>query len=113
MAKGKLLSEFELKPTADNAAAVVDDHLAPIPCSRDAVFYRVDQILRAQGRALVAMQLPQANVLDAPEFDVFEVEMRDGGTVTKVEVIKRGTALGCLDLNIERPVIHWMGTFMP
>ena len=70
MAKVKPLSEFELKAAADNAALkgadAVEEHLPPIPCTRDAVYARLDRALRGQGRALVAMQLPQANVLDAP-----------------------------------------------
>jgi hypothetical protein len=99
-------------PAAPPAPAEAE-HLPPIPVTRDQVFWRVDRALRLQDRGLIAVLRPHTHPLDPSEYDIWEVELKNGGQVQQIDLIERAVELGVLDLKVESPMQFWTGTLTP
>jgi hypothetical protein len=108
MAKAQKEAEPVVNAVLEGAEAVEEGiESVRIPIALDAVFERLDKALRQRGAALIAIQQPRANVLDVAKYSVFEAEIKDGGKVRVVDLVKRAYELNCLDPH-ETVVSHFM-----
>jgi hypothetical protein len=57
--------------------------------------------------ALLRSPRPKANVLAEQEFDVYEVQLRDRGKVTKIDLVAHALKLAAFDPDVESPIAHW------
>jgi hypothetical protein len=99
--------------TADNALLEGGDveeqpPTACIPVTRDEIYARLDHVLRQRNCALLATPQPRTGPLDPQQYWLFEVELKDGGRVSRIDLIKRARELGLVEA-FETPTEHWQG----
>jgi hypothetical protein len=102
------VAENALLEGDDVAEEAEEQPLARIPVRRDELYARLDHALRLRGCALLATPMPRASVLAPQQYHLFEVELKDGGRVSRIDLIKRIRELGLIE-NFESPVEHWKG----
>jgi hypothetical protein len=98
--------------TADVAVLEGDDvpveqPLAKIPVSRSELYHRLDEYLRREeGSCLAAVRYAPANPFLEAVYEIFESELRDGGRVSKIDIVKRSRDLGLIG-ETESPIENW------
>ena len=77
----------------------------PIPL--DVVFHRLEKELRKRGSTLLATYQPRESAIAEVAFWVWEAEMRDGGTVRAIDLVKRAYEIGGVIAKCESPTTTW------
>jgi hypothetical protein len=76
---------------------------ANVPTSYSTLFDRVDEFLRARGRALVARAHPRTNSMQPVAFDVFKVDL---DPAKQIDIVAEAKELGLLE-PFESPLPYW------
>ncbi len=76
------------------------------PVTLDCILNRLEPELRKQGRTLCAVYCDRHSISEPVQFDVFEVELKDLGTVRKIDLVTRGRELGVIG-RTESPQPTW------
>jgi hypothetical protein len=80
---------------------------AQVPVALCAVHERTDLFLRENyGHALIATEDERANALATRTFTIFEVELREGGKVKQIDLVRRARELKILE-PCESPLNFW------
>ena len=78
-----------------------------IPCSRNSVYERLDLLLRQSGTALISLETAKRTASTPAEYKIFEVQLRDRGTVRELtDIVKRARELEAIE-PYETPSAHW------
>jgi hypothetical protein len=78
---------------------------ASLPVALDDVFLRLHNTLVKQGLALQATMSKQATAYEPAQWDIFEIEIWDGGRVKRIDMVARAREVGAIeDYEIPAPV---------
>src|SRR5947209_19438434 len=104
MAKVQKLQEPPPVNAVPEGADVLVGAWVPIPL--DTIFDRLDRELRLRESALLAVAQPRASHIETAQFWVYEAQLHEGGTVRRIDLVKRARELGLIE-NCESPMQHW------